>query len=77
MNSDELDDQIDRGIRAYMAEEPAFGMEARVLRRVRRREWRPRIAWAVAACVLVAIVAARTWKRPIEKLTIAPVSARI
>ncbi len=77
MNHDELDDLIDRGIRAYVAEEPAFGLEARVLRKVRRREWWPRIAWAFAACGLLGIVAARTWQRPIEKLTITPVSARI
>ena len=77
MNADELDDLIDRGIRAYVAREPAFGMEVRVLRRVQRRDSRVRFAWAVAACVLGGIFAARMWRKPVETLDIRPVLARI
>jgi hypothetical protein len=77
VNGDELDDLIDQGMRAYVAREPAFGLDARVLRRVHRRDWKLRAIWAVAACGLVGIFAARTWQRPVEKLAITPVPARI
>jgi ABC-type proline/glycine betaine transport system permease subunit len=77
MNGDQLDEVIDRGLRDYLAQEPAFGMEVRVLRRVRRRGPRLRFGWAVAACGLLAIFAAGSWQRPVETLAITPISAWI
>jgi hypothetical protein len=77
MNGDQLDEVIDRGLRDYLALEPAFGMEVRVLRRIRRRDSTLRLAWAVAACALLGFFGARMWQKRVETLDIRPVSARI
>ena len=77
MTGDELDDLIDQGLRDYGAREPELGMESRVLRWVHRRESRLRFAIAAAACILLGVFTARDWQRPIQKLTVKPLSARI
>jgi hypothetical protein len=72
LTNDELDRLIDGGLRDYVAREPAFGIEARVLRRVRGRNWRHPSAWTLAACALLAIFVATNWQEPLETLNITP-----
>jgi len=51
MTGDDLDDLIDGGIRAYMAQEPPSGLEVRILRRGSQRSERGERTEAVTDCL--------------------------
>ena len=72
---DHFDEWIDDALSGYLAAEPVYGLEARVLRRIdgdrgrRTKPWRDwlRFAVAAAAVLVIGFLAADVWRKPIPQ----------